>query len=323
MDKEEIIKLYQQGYSISKLDRQIPDLKYEQIRQIPIRNGVEIRGGRKTKELSDSELEQFKKMYYEDYVRFEDIAKTMNMDPLTLHYYMRRHNLPERQLRTRRVNINFKDDYFETIDTYKKAYYLGLLFADGSVRKVHNDSGQIRIYLQAQDKYILEEMAKDLGYDGALVERLDAGNHGFSLEANSNKMFYDLAKYGIVPNKTYETKHLPTNIPEEFIPSFALGLLDGDGCLSFSDKKYKYLHMDFTSYYESMVTDYRNMIDKLIEKEDHRSPHFNGAWHITWSGNQQVVKILDILYEHADVYLTRKHDKYLEMKEYMENKNKN
>ena len=31
-----------------------------------------------------------------------------------------------------RVN-NFNDDYFETIDTEDKAYFLGLLFADGNV----------------------------------------------------------------------------------------------------------------------------------------------------------------------------------------------
>ena len=51
--------------------------------------------------------------------------------------------------------------YFDQIDNHEKAYFLGLLYADGYICK-SNYTYQMGIALQLQDKYIIEELYKEL-----------------------------------------------------------------------------------------------------------------------------------------------------------------
>ena len=52
-------------------------------------------------------------------------------------------------------------NYFQTIDSNKKAYFLGLLMSDGYIcENVY--SKEFGIALQSSDKYILEELQKEI-----------------------------------------------------------------------------------------------------------------------------------------------------------------
>lgn len=97
-------------------------------------------------------------------------------------------------------------------------------------------------------------------------------------------MFDDLSKYGIIPQKTYKTEHLPLDlIPIEYQSCFLLGMFDGDGCITHGDNCSE-VTINFTSYHESIVTEFRDAIDKLIDKKDHNNVFFTSAWHTTWRG---------------------------------------
>ena len=50
-------------------------------------------------------------------------------------------------------------DYFENIDSEDKAYWLGFLFADGSVAK---DRDRISVALAEKDKFHIEKFAKEV-----------------------------------------------------------------------------------------------------------------------------------------------------------------
>ena len=62
---------------------------------------------------------------------------------------------------TNRVNRRIRSDYFSSIDSPEKAYWLGLLFTDGSVDH-YGHTGRIRLQLQEQDIDILEKFKEDL-----------------------------------------------------------------------------------------------------------------------------------------------------------------
>lgn len=54
-------------------------------------------------------------------------------------------------------NLNIKEDFFEVIDSEEKAYFLGLLFTDGSVSKPERTrSSSIRLQLKESDIKIIE-----------------------------------------------------------------------------------------------------------------------------------------------------------------------
>lgn len=155
-------------------------------------------------------------------------------------------------------NINY--DFFETIDSPTKAYYLGLLASDGSVCLHRTKEGikkDVRITLSKEDSYILKHF-----YDVLNINRkpIIENNMYASIQIRSDKMFNDLDKYGIVPNKTWKLNI--KNIPKEFYSSFLLGYFDGDGSIS---KHFKTPSSTDISYCgtESAMKSISHMLDYL------------------------------------------------------------
>lgn len=314
MTKQEVIEMYQKGASISEIDRQTSDFSYRKIKEIITDAGLQIRGGRKKREFTNQQIQQLKDLYYNKEIPFKEIAKTLKTGVETLKNYMKEHDMKLRDFRVSSVNKGINKNYFSNIDNSHKAYFLGLLFTDGSVRKTgENRQGQIRIQLQAQDKEILEKLKKELNVTSELIYD-PRGKGCYSLEFANEQIFQDLGKYNIVPNKTYNIHNLPTNIPDLFKIDFIRGLFDGDGCLTFDkETKSKDVTLNFTSYYESVITDFQLLIDQLIHKEKHNKNVYTQCWHTQWRGYNQVMQILNILYKDADIYLQRKYNKYQQL----------
>lgn len=112
------------------------------------------------------------------------------------------------------------EDYFEKIDTPEKAYLLGFIQADGSIR---NDLSQLIITQKNDEQWWILNMIREFIQPDAK-----------SLTIHNKKICSDLYNKGIVPNKTYEDTFETMNkmwnsIPEEFKYDFMRGLLDGDG----------------------------------------------------------------------------------------------
>ena len=54
-------------------------------------------------------------------------------------------------------------NFFEQIDTKKKAYWLGILYADGFIKTNKNKPYRIGIEVSIKDQWIINELIKDLG----------------------------------------------------------------------------------------------------------------------------------------------------------------
>lgn len=304
--QEEIIKLYQEGKSMKFLSEN-STFNYRQIKKIVVEANLPIRGGRKKKTLTEEQLLELKRRYCEESEDLQTIAKDFNWDKETLRNLIEELKLKKKT--TNRINKHIRSDYFETIDHPNKAYILGLLFTDGSVDKKLNKQGRIRLQLQAKDKAILEKIKTELQIDSDLI--LDTrGNQSYSLEFVDEKMFQDLSKYNIIPNKTYEVHHLPTNIPKEYINDYIRGLVDGDGGIYIDDTISKDVTLSFTSYHKTITEDLQKMIDNLIAKSETNSIYFTSAWHCQWRGYNQVLNILDKIYKNAELYIDRKYKLY-------------
>jgi hypothetical protein len=119
-----------------------------------------------------------------------------------------------------------RQDYFREITTQQQAYFLGLLAADGTIT---NKDGNYRVDLglQQQDKALVESFRDALAPGAPIVK-----NRGcFHVRVGSKEMVNDLARFGIVPRKTYHFDW-PQTLPDVFAIPFILGYFDGDGCLS-------------------------------------------------------------------------------------------
>lgn len=309
---QQVIEKYKSGMSILALSKEYAHYySYRDIRKMLVKNNIPIRGGRNKKTLTDTQLQYLKKEYCENGTDLKVLAAHFNWDKETLRNLIEEKGWQKKT--TNRVNKRIIENFFSVIDTEEKAYFLGLLITDGTVDKRAGRQGRIRLQLQAKDKNILIKFKEILQIDSNLV--LDQrGNQCYSVEFSCEQMFQDLKKYGIVPQKTYLTTNLPTNIPKHLMKHFLRGMLDGDGCITFDTTQSKDVSINFTSYHESFVKDFQQSVDNLIKKENSNKLFYTSAWHCSWRGYNQVLKILDCLYQDATIYLQRKYDLYQKLK---------
>ena len=151
---------------------------------------------------------------------------------------LRKHDTTIRE-HGRRGTIN--SYYFETIDTPEKAFLLGFIMADGSIRR---DSYQLTISQKESESWWLLNMIREFIQPDAK-----------SLTVSDSQISTDLRSKGIIPNKTYESTSdtvdlLWNSVPAEYKPDFLRGLLDGDGSIRWfyqkPTSKTQSCHIQFT-----------------------------------------------------------------------------
>ena len=124
-------------------------------------------------------------------------------------------------------NPNMKEHFFQEINCEENAYFLGLLIADGNVFKDNTGrQASISITLDLKDEYMLQKFKEilqantSIGHDGRRCGQI---------AIRSNIMAEDLAKYGVIPCKSYHT-YLP-EIPNPYMWHVLRGIFDGDGSI--------------------------------------------------------------------------------------------
>lgn len=206
----------------------------------------------------------------------------------------------------RKYEIN--EDYFETIDTPAKAYFLGLLAADGCCSSTTNT---VIITLQSKDKHILESFKQELEstHPLYLIENSKKNCNWqdcYTLDISNQKMHSDLIKHGIVPNKSYCLKY-PTWLRDDLHRFYILGYLDGDGCIAKNGR-----HVYFTSTKEfceelqKIITEKLGISSKIIDAHAK-----NGmTYYLRIQRINCARKLLNWLYQDPPYYLYRKFEIY-------------
>lgn len=212
----------------------------------------------------------------------------------------------------REVNkkYSFNEDYFEKIDSEDKAYFLGLLMADGC-----NNREGFTISLQEEDKYILEEFKKRIGYNGPIRLNKPKKSHWkdmYVLAIYSMKLSSDLSVLGVIPNKTHFTEF--PNISKDLYRHFIRGYFDGDGCININIKKAGNVSIIGNIL---LIEKIKQILDSVIQNEMNISKnsikYTNNIKTISTMGNVNCKLIAYYLYNDATIFLTRKKEKFDEI----------
>ncbi len=227
---------------------------------------------------------------------------------------------------------SFNIDYFSIIDTSDKAYFLGLLYADG---QNHIAGNYIRLSLNECDEHILNSFIKYINGNNKILKIiLENENHSNSsyLQLNSKKMCNDLYNLGCFQNKTNilvfpNEKQLPKMFQKDFIR----GYFDGDGSV-WEGKRYKAIVKDskhINGYRNrtiqnvkfnmtgtiDVITNIQNiLIDELGFKKVklNTSKRINNCIQLEYSGRKQMKIFYDYIYYNTNLYLIRKKNKFEE-----------
>lgn len=128
---------------------------------------------------------------------------------------------------------NRVEDYFSVIDTPEKAYLLGLIQTDGSIRAT-NKSASLTITQHKDYAWYIEDMLLDFSNTISNIKDKNCRQ----LQIGSKTIVNDLINLGIVPNKTRvqtdeNINTLWNSVPEDFKGDFIRGCIDGDGYVTF------------------------------------------------------------------------------------------
>ena len=222
-----------------------------------------------------------------------------------------------RSLSTRKYKLNEK--YFDLIDDQNKAYILGFLFADGSLNQ---NKQTISMSLQEEDYKILESIRNKIGSEKqlAFLDYSNKNDFGYTYKNQyrllmfSKYMCNSLINIGMVQNKSLVLDF--PNIPKEFHSHFIRGYFDGDGsfCVYYTkENKFQPL-ITITSTEQFCKATQKILKDNLNIPcgNIYDASCKNGITKVlSISGAIQTKKVLDWLYHDAELFLERKHEKYI------------
>ena len=217
----------------------------------------------------------------------------------------------------RKRNVN--EFFFEVIDTEEKAYWLGFMYADGSVTWKSDISGHISITLK--DKSHLEKFNTSLCSDYPITSYLvkegkGAGNTYHRISITSKKLADDLTKHGCHANKTYDLMYPNESIfaDKSLIRHFIRGYFDGDGSVFTSAEKHwrngtitNILHYRFCGT-EDMMKGIQ--IELNLGGRLEKSKQSKCLYELMYKRKKKLIPFYLYLYKDATIYLDRKKEKF-------------
>ena len=339
-------ELIYQDYIVSHMSIAKMQLKYgvgiKQIKSwlrnydIKLKSQVELRRG-KSKTHEKEILERYKRGE-----SMCSLAKNLKICRETVKRVLTKYNSVKTDSDRRCRRIFFNELFFNKIKNEASAYLLGFLFADGNISKtkllvnlalqrsdenhlimlknlveLDINNPQIRVVRYSRDPYLIK---------GNITKK----TYGSRWTLSSKKMCLDLISLGCVPKKSLILK-FPTSeqVPDHLINHFIRGYFDGDGSIY----SHKYVGQSGPYRYDRKrwwlticgTSDFlTEMVNRLVKLNVSVLHHYVKHKNITVfriPGSAQNSIFCDFIYRNATVFLKRKHDKYLELKNDITDKN--
>lgn len=248
------------------------------------------------------------------------------------------------------------EPFFKTIDTEEKAYWLGFIYADGSIAKNYKPAKQkengkkgrtyFRISLKGEDSTHLKKLARSLGVPESRVKMttnyfsaLQREYTYCSLFIGSEALVDSLINLGIPPAHTLKEdsrKEFMMFPDESVIPSklyhhFIRGYFDGDGSLTHTKRRGKYvdtkhytvkiLGNEGVCYFLKDYFKHETVNSSPNSKNIYRSNIKGFAYSYERGGNHNTYYHLKKMYDGAEIYLDRKKEQVDEFFKYFEERN--
>ena len=258
-------------------------------------------------------INQVKNLYESENLSIPKISKKLGFSSSKIQRCLIRGNVSRRPFGftedLRKYSVN--EDYFRHIDSSDKAYFLGLLFADGTM---DDRNSNISIGLKEEDGYILERFIKYSEFTGKTFTYLSNNkNHSNRTVLNIyNKNFYlNAFVHGLVPRKSLILR-FPQHFSFEYYSHFIRGYFDGDGCIH--QNRAGKLRLSFIGTYEflSVLLDvFMNSLNVGFVKVGKKSKTDSNNYVIQFAVQSDIESIFDFMYQDkTDLFLKRKFNKF-------------
>lgn len=221
---------------------------------------------------------------------------------------LKKYNIPIKTIQETNINKLFVNHNFFKTQSEDMAYWIGILGSDGSVNRKEN---QIYIELQRQDRELLEKLNITIENQRPVKDYETArGYENSKLYFYSAEIKKDLAKYKIIPNKTYDKKYgFPYLLQKQYYKDYIRGLFDGDGSI----KKGTSLTWQVDSCSLEIILEIQKFFkENGVNCEYTICPKKNvDIYRLYCYGQEKCKKIYDLLYStNSQLFLSRKKMKF-------------
>mgnify|MGYP000930040133 CR=1 FL=1 len=217
--------------------------------------------------------------------------------------------LNSRGLMRKKKDNSFDYNYFNTIDTEEKAYWLGFIYADGCVWSKENC---LEIVIQYKDYEHLVKFKNMINFKGDIKTKWVTLNEK-RYKACRIRLFHkqlkqDLVNQGVKPRKSLRVV-FPSIFRSDLIRHFIRGYFDGNGSVIFN--KDSTIGISISSTKPFLVSIQNKFIkyakvSKVKIYDDKRSQIKSYR-----KNDSQALKILHYLYDDSNLYLDRKYNKFM------------
>jgi hypothetical protein len=200
----------------------------------------------------------------------------------------------------RNIDTELKRNAFDIINTEDKAYWLGLLYADGYIDEKAN-----KIELCLKDKEHVEKFKNFLNTRCNVCDKPAMGHIYYRLNVKSKELVSSLVKDGCFQNKSCKIT-FPTEsvVPKHLINAFVRGYFDGNGCMFLSHNKLS-ISLDSSK-------DFLDRMKEIYCLKETKYARAGKAYEYRLCAANEVKIFLDKLYKNATIYLDRKYKKYFD-----------
>jgi intein-encoded DNA endonuclease-like protein len=314
---QQMAKLYDSGKSLSDLARKY-NCSLNGIWKTFIRHGIPRRTPNVVKIrkfLSRQEIDEVIRKY-QNGMSTDKLASLYDCGSSTILRALVKRNITRRKSfdyfdTTRKIFFN--QQFFDTIDTEAKAYWLGFMFADGCVK---SNKRKMAFSLKLSDGYMVDNFAKYINYPIDKVcnrPRNDKSSENSEdtreMQFHSKHMATSLISHGCIPRKTYSMK-FPNTVPSDLLEHFCRGYFDGDGCICTNGRSGWMVQICGT---ESFLLGFAGVLSAIGIIDSFGIYKRIGVHMLTFSKKESILKLRDWFYKDATIYLERKFKKFQEI----------
>lgn len=216
----------------------------------------------------------------------------------------------------------FSDEtYFDNIDTSQKAYFLGLIAADGCIYRRDGHQGMISLSVRESDIEMIETLRQELGTTkpiSIVQDKRRPETCMATLQITSDKLCNRLLELGIGVRKTFDMsiKDIASSLPKHLINSFVLGYFDGDGSIDVPlDGTISKSHVRIIGPLKG-IDDFQNILEEFEIKssvQQDKRKYKEPFGELVFNNTSQKYIFLKFIYSSEAKCLQRKKDRSIEL----------
>lgn len=236
LDLKELEKLYYDGHRDYPFYREKFNVSHKTVYRAFKKIGLTLEERKVVAELKNNK--QAIIHHYQKYNSISKTSKTFGFNIKTLRNYLKKWSV----FVSEQPKHNANYDFFEKIDTEEKAYWLGFIYADGTLNNVHS----LKIALAQQDIEHLNKFNKSLNSTYPVRVYQPSKNSVLNeqpmaeVTLTSQKLINDLNNKNVFKRKTHFTT-FPSDeiVPKKLKKHFIRGIFDRDSSIfhCYSTKK--------------------------------------------------------------------------------------